>query len=322
MTLSRRSVLIGAAAAMAPAAATAQPRYPTRPIEMIVAFPAGGGTDIGARSVARFMERHLGEGARLGVINRHGAGGEVGWTSLAQSRNDGYTIGFINAPAIVSMMIEKQTRFTLDSYDPIGNLVYDPNVVIVHKDSAFNTLADMINWARANPGALTIGTTGAPGNSEHLALLQVQIKANVTFNHAPFGGTAPLKTAVLGRHVPVGTMSISEALQDMREGKIKILGLMAEQRHRWAPEVATFREQGIDVVAGSWRAIVAPRGVAEPILAQLREALRKAVADPEYVAASEQALVALAYLDAPTLSAQLRRMHADLTEVWQRTPWR
>lgn len=322
MNVTRRSVLIGAAAAAAPAVSIAQPRYPARPIEMIVAFPAGGGTDIGARSVARFMERHLGDGARLGVINRHGAGGEVGWTSLAQSRADGYTIGFINAPAIVSMTVEKQTRFTIDSFDPIGNLVYDPNVLIVHKDSAFNNLSDMITYARANPGTLTIGTTGAPGNSEHLALLQVQIKANVTFNHAPFGGTAPLKTAILGRHVPVGAMSISETLQDARDGKVKILGLMAEERHRWAPEGLTFREQGVDVVAGSWRAIVAPRGVPEPILAQLREALRKAVTDPEYVASSEQSLVPLAYLDAPALGATLRRMHAELTEVWQRSPWR
>ena len=322
MSTSRRSVLIGAAALAAARPSLAQPRYPTRPIEMIVAFPAGGGTDIGARSVARFMERHLAESARIGVINRHGAGGEVGWTSLATSRNDGYTIGFINAPAIVSMTIEKQTRFNIDSFDPIGNLVYDPNVLIVHKDSDFNNLADMIAYARANPGALTIGTTGAPGNSEHLALLQVQIKTSVTFNHAPFSGTAPLKTAILGRHVPVGAMSISETLQDAREGKVKILGIMADERHRWAPNVATFREQNIDVIAGSWRAIVAPRGVAEPILAQLREALRKAVADPEYIASSEQALVPLAYLDGPALGASLRRMHAELTEVWQRTPWR
>lgn len=322
MTQTRRSILLGVATAAMARPAVAQARYPARPIEMIVAFPAGGGTDIGARSVARFMERHLGEGARVGVINRHGAGGEVGWTSLAQSRPDGYAIGFINAPAIISMTVEKQTRFNIDSFDPIGNLVYDPNVVIVHKDSAFNNLGDMLEFARANPSALTIGTTGAPGNSEHLALLQVQIRANVTFNHAPFGGTAPLKSAILGRHVPVGTMSVSEAAQDAREGKIKVLGLMAESRHRWAPEVATFREQGIDIVAGSWRAIVAPRGVPEPILAQLREALRKAVADPEYVEASERALVPVAYLDAQALDATLRRMHADLTAVWQRTPWR
>jgi len=322
MNITRRSVLIGAAALVAARPSFAQSSYPERPIEMIVAFPAGGGTDIGARSVARFMERYLGDGARIGVINRHGAGGEAGWTSLATSRNDGYTIGFINMPAIVSLTVEKQTRFTVDSFDPIGNLVYDPNVVIVHKDSEFNGLGDLIAYARANPGALTIGTTGAPGNSEHLALLQVQIKANVTFNHVPFGGTAPLKTAILGRHAPVGTMSISEALDDARAGKIKILGIMAEERHRWAPDVATFREQGTDVVAGSWRGIAAPRGVPEPILAKLREALRKAVADPEYVALAEKSLVPLAYLDGPALGAALRRLHTDLTEVWKRTPWR
>ena len=320
MQITRRAGLAGAAA-LAATRAHAQD-YPARPIEMIVAFPAGGGTDIGARSIARFMERNLGSGTRLGVVNRHGAGGEVGWTALAQSRADGYTIGFINAPAIVSMTIEKQTRFTLDSFDPIGNLVTDPNVLFVHKDSQLQSLSDLVAFAKANPGAFTIGTSGAPGNSEHLALLVMQRRADIRFNHAPFGGSAPLKTALLGRHVPAATLGLSEVVQDAREGKIRVLGLMAEQRHRWLPDLATFREQGIDVVASSSRGIVAPKGTPAPALAKLRDALGKAVADPEYKETAEKSLIPLDYRDAEAQAAMLKQMHADLVAVWQATPWR
>lgn len=321
MTVSRRLALAGAAALGAIPRAFAQD-YPARPIEMIVAFGAGGGTDIGARSVARFIEKHLGGGARLGVVNRPGAGGEVGWTALAQARADGYTIGFINAPAIVAMTIEKQTRFTIDSFDPIGNLVTDFNVLFVHRDSQITSLADLVAFAKANPGAFTIGTSGAPGNSEHLALLVMQRRAEIRFNHAPFGGSAPLKTALLGRHVPAATLGVSEVVQDAREGRIRVLGLMAEQRHRWLPDVPTFREQGIDLIASSSRGIVAPKGTPAPILARLREALARAVADPEYVEAAERGLIPLDYRDAAAHEAMLRQMHADLTAVWQATPWR
>lgn len=320
MTIRRRT-LLAAPAVLAASTARAQ-SYPSRPIEMIVAFPAGGGTDVGARSIARIMEKNLGANARLGVINRHGAGGEVGWTALAQSRADGYTIGFINAPAIVAMTIEKQTRFTMDSFEPIGNVVTDPNVLLVHRDSSFRSVGDFIENAKANPGTFTVGSSGAPGNSEHLALLQIQVRTQTKYNFAPFNGTAPLKTAILGRHVPAAILSISEVLQEAREGRIRILGTMTEARHRWSQDVPTFKEQGIDLVSNPSRGIVAPKGTPEPALAALRDALAKAVADPEYRETAERSLIPIDYRDAAGQAAMLRQMQADLTQIWQATPWR
>jgi tripartite-type tricarboxylate transporter receptor subunit TctC len=320
MTIHRRALLAAPAVLVAPAAHAQA--YPSRPIEMIVAFPAGGGTDVGARSIARVMEKNLGSGARLGVINRHGAGGEVGWTALAQSRADGYTIGFINAPAIVAMTIEKQTRFTMDSFEPIGNVVTDPNVLLVHRDSSFRTVGDFIDNAKANPGTFTVGSSGAPGNSEHLALLQIQVRTGTKYNFAPFNGTAPLKTAILGRHVPAAILSVSEVLQEAREGRIRILGTMTEARHRWTPDVPTFAEQGIDLVSNPSRGIVAPKGTPEAALAALRDALAKAVADPEYRETAERSLIPIDYRDAAGQAAMLAQMQTDLAAIWQATPWR
>src|SRR5262249_13460262 len=124
------SVAAGGAAALLPFPSRAQ-AYPTKPISLIVAFHAGGGTDIAARSIAHYMEKYLGQGGSIGVVNRPGGGGETGWTLTAQAPPDGHTIGFINAPAFISLMVEKETKYKLESFAPIANLVYDPVVLAV-----------------------------------------------------------------------------------------------------------------------------------------------------------------------------------------------
>jgi tripartite-type tricarboxylate transporter receptor subunit TctC len=322
--IDRRQLLMGAAglAVAAPGLASAQAAYPSKPIQMIVAFGAGGGTDIAARSIARFMEKHLGGGASIGVVNRPGAGGEVGWTSLAQSPNDGYTIGFINAPAILAMTVEKETRFNIDSFEPIGNLVLDAAIIAVTGDSPYKTLKDFVEAARTGTAPITVGTTGAAGNSEHLALMSLSRLTGAKINHAPFGGTAPMRQALLGKHIPAGTIGLSEGLTEAREGSLRILGVMATERQAIAPDVPTFREQGIDLVSGSSRGIVAPKGIPADIAAKLRAAVKASMTDPEYVAAAQKASIPLHYLDGPDYSAFLRKSLDEMKAIWAANPWK
>ena len=126
---------------------------------MIVAYPAGGGTDVAARTLARFLERDLGQ--PIAVINRPGAGGEIGFTELARAKPDGYTLGFINTPTIVTIPIERpQARFRLDDFAPIANVVDDPGSFFVNADSPIRGLADLVAYARAHPERVTVGTSG------------------------------------------------------------------------------------------------------------------------------------------------------------------
>jgi hypothetical protein len=128
--MKRLKLLLG----MVLAAATAMPaaaEYPEKPIELIVAFAPGGGTDVAARSIARFVEKHLGDGATIAVINKPGAGGEIGWTALSQAQPDGYTIGMINPPAFVALSVEGKAKYTMESFKPIGNIVLDPGILVV-----------------------------------------------------------------------------------------------------------------------------------------------------------------------------------------------
>lgn len=303
-------------------AAPALAEYPEKPIEMIVAFAPGGGTDVAARSIARFMEKHLGEGASIAVINKPGAGGEIGWTTLAQSNPDGYTIGMINPPAFNALAVEGKAKYTMESFQPIGNIVLDPGILVVGKDSPYNSLADVMKAAADAPGAIVVGTSGAAGSSEHIGILNLNRIANVTFTPAFFGSTAPVRQALLGGHIPAATMNLSEALPLIRSGDIKLLGVMSKERSTYLPDAPTFAEQGYDLTVTAARGLAAPAGVPAEVVAKLETALKEAMADPEYLAAAEKAEIPLAYLDAAAYSALIAQITAELTETWKVTPWR
>jgi tripartite-type tricarboxylate transporter receptor subunit TctC len=180
MTLRRRALL--ATPLLAPALARAQGGgwRPERQITMIVAFAAGGGTDVAGRTIARFMERDLGQ--PVVVLNRPGAGGEIGFSELARARPDGYTIGFINTPNVVTIPIERRARFGLDDFSLIANIVDDPGGIWVMPDSPWRSLSDLLETARARPDTIGYGTTGI-GSDDHLAILALQRATNTRFLH-------------------------------------------------------------------------------------------------------------------------------------------
>lgn len=300
----------------------ARAEYPEKPIEMIVAFAPGGGTDVAARSIARFMERYLGGNARIAVINKPGAGGEIGWTAVAQAKPDGYMIGFINAPAINALAVEGKAKYKMGDFQPIANLVYDPGVLVVPKNSPYKSLKELVEAAKKAPSAVVIGTSGASGSSEHIALLNFQRLADVKLTPAFFGGTAPVRQAVLGGHVPAATMNLSEALQIAREGDIRVLGIMSAERSSYLPDAPTFRESGFDVVVGASRGIAAPKGLSPEIVAKLEKAVDLALKDPEYLEAAKKAEIPLQYLPADQFKAFLDRATADLEATWKATPWK
>lgn len=314
-------ILLGMALAAAAASPTVA-QYPEKPIEMIVAFAPGGGTDIAARSIARFMEKHLGEGASIAVINKPGAGGEIGWTTLSQATPDGYTIGMINPPAFNALVAEGKAKYGIDSFQPIGNIVLDPGILVVGKDSPYNNLSDLMKAAADVPGAIVVGTSGAAGSSEHIGILNLNRIANVTFTPAFFGSTAPARQALLGGHIPAATMNLSEALPLIRSGDIKLLGVMSAERSPYLPDAPTFAEQGYDLIVTASRGLAAPAGVPEEIVIRLQDALKAAMEDPEYLAVAKEAEIPLAYLDAADYAALIAQITETLTETWKVTPWR
>ncbi|MCK8783613.1 tripartite tricarboxylate transporter substrate binding protein [Roseomonas sp. NAR14] len=302
-----------------PALRRARADWPDRPITMIIAYAAGGGTDIVGRAVARAMEKRLGQS--IVVLNRPGAGAEIGFAELARARPDGYTIGFINTPAVVTVPLERQARFALADFAPIANLVDDPGGFFVVPDSPYRTLADLVAAAKAQPGALTYGTTGV-GSDDHLASLALQRQAGIELTHVPFAGSSQVRNALVGRQITIGSMNMGEGTFDARQGLVRALGQMGERRWQEAPDVPTFREQGFDVVEGSMRGLAAPAGTPAPVLERLAAAARQSLDDPDFQRVVAQQLLPMRFLGPEEFRRELVALRDHYTALWHQHPWR
>ena len=314
-TLALASFVLATSVGVAPAFA----EYPERPITMIVAYTAGGGTDIAARTLVPFIEKELG-GATISVLNRPGAGGEIGFTALSQAKPDGYTIGFINTPNLLSIPIARKARYTLDSFAPIADIVYDPGAFSVRPDEGITNLEELVAFAKENPGEVTYGTTGI-GSDDHLAALRFERLTGVKLEHIPFSGNVDVRAAVLGGHIMMASMNISETVADAKEGTLVILGQMAEERWEGAPDVPTFKEQGFDVIMGSDRGIAAPAGVSDEVQKTLSDAIGRAVKDPEFQEAARKQDLALSFQDSASFRKHLEALDATLHTLWEEEPW-
>lgn len=295
--------------------------YPDQPIKMIVAYGAGGGTDLIARLMARHMEKHLGPDAKIVVANRAGAGGGIGFAELSSAPGDGYTIGFINTPNVLTIPIERKSNFHWSKYDLLGNVVDDPGNFSVHADSPFKNLADLVAYAKANPEKVTVGTTGV-GSDDHLAMLMFERIAKIKMTHVPFKGAAEVRQAVAGKQIVVAAVNIGEALQFAKGGTpLRNLGQMSQTRTVLAPSLATFKEQGFDIVLASLRGMAAPQGLPPAVREQLVRAIDRTMKDPEFQAQAAGYFAPLRYLAPAPYGAELKEAEAGFMQLWKELPW-
>ncbi|HEY4253646.1 MAG TPA: tripartite tricarboxylate transporter substrate binding protein [Roseomonas sp.] len=291
---------------------------PERSLSMIVAFAAGGGTDIAARLIGRFMERDLGQA--IVVLNRPGAAGELGFAELARARPDGYTIGFINTPHIATIPIERRARFALRDFAPIANIVDDPSGLWVMPNSPYRTLADLIEDAKRRPETIGYGTTGV-GSDDHLAVLALERAAGIRMLHVPYSGGAPIRTSLAAGTIPVASTNLSDCINDWRQGSLRPLVQMGATRWDRAPELPTARELGYDIVEGSMRGMAAPAGVPAPVLARLALAVQRTVAHPDFKAQAAQQNLPLRFLGPDAFADELNALDTRSRALWSRHPW-
>jgi len=302
-------------------AAGAAAAYPERVITLLVAYPPGGGTDLIARALAPYIEKNLGGGARIVVVNRSGAGGEVGFAALATASADGYTIGFVNTPPLLTIPIERQAQFSWQRFEYLGNIIDDPCNFSVHADTSLKNLAELAAYARANPGEVTVGTTGI-GSDDHLAMLKFERAAGVKMRHIPFKGSAEVRAAIAGKQILVAAINIGEALQYQKGGTpLRNLVQMSPARTNLAPDLATAKEQGYDIEMSSLRGLAAPKGLPREIREQLVRAVERSVADPEFQARAAQFFAPLRYLPPAEYEALVREADAAYRAMWKEMPW-
>lgn len=312
--LRRRDLLALGAAALAGTPAWAA--WPERPIELVVGFAAGGGTDITARTLAQHLGKLL--GSSVVVNNKAGASGELGLAYVARAAPDGYVIGMTNMPGLVTLPIERKAQFKASDFAYIANLVKDPSAFSVLAASKYKNLADLLADAKARPGEISYGSTGV-GTDDHLALVQVERMTGVRLNHVPFNGAGPLRNAVLAGHVVVGGMNLGEVMPF--KDKVRVLAQASAERAKLAPEVPSFREQGVDLVFSSERGIIAPAGIPAEVQRRLTEALRTIAADPEFQKQMVSQFTEMDYLEGAAWKERLDKASAGFVNLWKTTPW-
>ena len=308
-----------AALAIAPALAFAA--YPDRPINMVVSYSPGGGTDLIARAIAPYLEKYLGNNAKLVVLNRPGAGGAIGFAALAAAAPDGYTIGYINTPNVMTIPIERDAGYTIERFETLGNIVDDPGAFSVHKDHPAKNLADLAAIAKSKPGQVTVGSTGI-GSDDHLAMLLFERQAGVKMNHIPMKGAADVRTGIVSKQIDVAAMNIGEAMQAAAGGApMRQLGTMSLARSNLSPNVPTFAEQGYKIEMASLRGMAAPKGIPADIKQQLVNAIQKAAADPEFQAQAVKFYAPLRYLGPAEFEKVFRQTETDFKALWKELPW-
>lgn len=318
----RRAALLGAAAAALAAPARAQPAWPNdRPVEVIVPFPAGGGVDVMARLVMPLVAAQI-PGMRTVVTNRAGAAGQVGLEATFNSAPDGYTLGATTLPAHNAIPLERPARYRAMDFVFLANVVEDANCFYVRADSPVRSVADLIAAARARPGQLTCGTTGI-GSDDHIFLMAFEEAARVPpLVHVPFAGAAPLIPQLLGGHLDVAAINVSDALQLKREGRVRLLAQASERRWEEASEAPTFRELGLDVVHGAARGLIAPPGLPAEVERRLVAALGVALRDSEFLREARRLLMPLNAVLGAEYRAMAQRTEDRVRALWQVRPWR
>lgn len=315
MTMHRRAFM-GAAAALGAGAtlpALAQNgAYPQRPIELIVPFAAGGGTDVLARAIAEAAHKHLPQD--LIVLNRAGASGAVGWTELANAKPDGYKIGIIT---VELTMIPHMglTKISSDSITPLVRLNADPATIAVRADSPYRTIEDLIAAARKDPAGVRVGNAG-PGSLGHLAAAALQDKTGVQFNHAPYRGANPAVLDLLGGHIEAVAVTPVEVATYVAAGKIRPLAIMADKRIGAGWEnVPTLKERNIDLLIGGWRGLAVPRNTPATVTQTLRAAMAKTMQEPLLRETMAKQNMGEGYLDQDAFKAVIDRDNAVFKQL-------
>jgi len=282
MQIPLHRVLLAAAcavliAAIAPGAAHAQ-AFPSQPITLVVPWPAGGGSDTAMRLTADAVTKRM--GVPVVVVNKPGAGGTVGIKEAMSAKPDGYTLAMIATGAVFAQYNNPNAN-ALDEMQPIVFFGDDPSAITINPRLGFKNVADLVAYAKANPGKLKNGND-QPGGSSHVAAAMFERGLGIRLTKVPYAGFAPTVQALLSGEIDMASVALPDVVEHHAGGKLRILGVASDKRHFKAPDVPTFREQGFPIISGLWRVIAAPKGLPPERLKVLEAKFMETLSDKEF----------------------------------------
>lgn len=278
--------------------------FPTRPLRVIVPYGPGG-VDGQMRLLEPYFTKLLGQ--PVVVENRDGAGGAIGTKLVKDSPPDGYTLLYAGTQALAILPYMRKVPFAMEDFVPIGNATGTALAVAVRADAPYRTFAEMIAYAKQNPGKIRFGTAGA-GTATHMIPEAIQFETGTTFTHVPYRGVGAAVTAMLGGFVDLVVGFPAVLVPHAEAGKFRILATTGRVRSEFVPNVPTLREAGLTIVEETRMSLFAPAGVPDDVTRRLQEAFAAAVKSPEFAAAMKKTSTTVLYLDA---NGQREAMKAD-----------
>jgi tripartite-type tricarboxylate transporter receptor subunit TctC len=313
MKLLRRQVLhLAASAAALPAVsrfAKAQ-SYPTRPVRIVVGFTAGGSTDIGARLIGQWLQDRLGQ--PFLIENRPGAGTNIATESVVRAPPDGYTLLMIGPSSAVNATLYDKLSFVfLRDIAPVASLIRQPQIMLANPSLAAKTVPELIAYAKANPGKITMASAGI-GSTGHLVGEFFKLTTGVNLVHVPYRGAGPALTDLLGGQVLMSFAGLSGSIEYIRSGKLRALAVTTATRSEALPDVPTVSESAPGFQAGDWLGMGAPRNTPPEIIDRLNREIAAALTDPKIKARFAD----LGGTATALTPAEFGKLIADETEKW------
>lgn len=297
--------------------AHAQDAFPTRPITVVVPFPAGGSPDVGMRFVQQKFSEAI--GAPIVLLNKPGASGVIGMTSVANAEPDGYTLAATTSSSITVVQIgNAKVPYTAADFIPLGNYAVDVSTLIVASDSPLTNFDALVTTAKSKPGMLNFGTPGA-GTLSSLNLSAIKDGLGLDMVEVPFPGTPQVMTSILGRQIDGGAAAFSSFASAVADGRLKSLVVAGHKRLAKFPEIPTLAEKGLkDGGLNLNLGLFAPKGTPQEIVKKLRLALQKAASDPSVIAAIEKTGMVAGFEDPDSVAKSLERENASVAVLGQK----
>lgn len=273
--------------------------YPERPIELVVPTSPAGGTDVLSRLFAEAAKKQLPQ--PFVVVNKPGAAGAIGMKSVLTAPPDGYRLAMVIAAwAILPSLGEANWKSGDFKYVALIN--EDPAAITVRADAPWKTIDEFLADAKKRPGGISIGNVGV-GSVYHFAAAALEDRTGLKFTHVPFQGASPAVTALLGGHIDAVGVSPAEVSAHVAAGKFRVLAVMSDRRAKGFEGVPTLAEKNVPLSIGTWRGLTVPKATPDSVVTVLRDATRKAVADPAFRDGLDNANLGYAYMDGPAFEA-------------------
>lgn len=297
---------LGAFVTAAPLPAQAAEDFPTKPMTYIIPFNAGGESDVSARYQQSVWKDVTGED--VVIQYQPGAGGAQAWSQLNQIEGDGYTIMGINLPHTVLQPMEGSVGYATDELTPVHYFHYTPNAIFVQKDSEFNTLEELVAYAKENPGMVTFAGSGA-NSANNLGQAQFDNLANITTTYVPFSGTGPSMTAILGGQTTAG---FNYATSGVNVGEdLRMLAVASDERLPAFPDVPTFKELGYDMAGGAYRGVAVPDSTPEELRQRISDIVQQINEHPDFKKKMEDGGFVLTDITYDKMDAFMEQMKAE-----------